>query len=147
MLQKLVLSALLVTMPFAGIRVICVDPPVDASAATTQTAADDCGRICARHHQVSSDTNGSNCILTADACALLAFASTIGVGPEQPSTAVGLHVSPAPADAPRRCLDPALARPFPPPKPQVLHDRHHFAWLEDLAHECGLSLARATALV
>ncbi|HEY3092008.1 MAG TPA: hypothetical protein VGJ52_02880 [Vicinamibacterales bacterium] len=118
-MRKFLLSALLVTMPFSGIRVICVDAPAAASAATTQTAADDCEQICARHHHVSSDTTGSNCVLTADVCALLAFASTVSIGPEQSPAGLTLDVSAAPADAPRGGLEPELTHQVPPPKPQI----------------------------
>jgi hypothetical protein len=110
---------LLTTLPFSGMRVICVDAPTEASAATTQTTADDCEQICARHHHLSSDTTGSNCVLTADACALIAFASTVSIGPEQSSAGLTLDVSAAPADASRGWLEPELAHQVPPPKPQI----------------------------
>jgi len=112
LMRSLVLSALLLTMPFSGMRVICVE-----TAASVDTASD-CERLCARHH-VSGSTDGSNCMLTADACALVAFASTISVGPEPPPADLTLDVSVAHADPPRGGVEPELARLVPPPKPPI----------------------------
>lgn len=109
MLRNLLLSALLVTMPFSGMRVICVETPAPADTGS------DCERLCARHH-VSGSTDSSNCMLTADACAIVAFATTLSVGPEQPPAALALDVSAAPADGASGCLEPELARSVPPPK-------------------------------
>ena len=110
MLRNLLLSALLVTMPFSGMRVICVETPAPADTGS------DCERLCARHH-VSGSTDSSNCMLTADACALVAFASTLSVGPEQPPAALTLDMAAAPADGTCGCLEPELAHRVPPPKP------------------------------
>ena len=145
-IRNLVLGTLVAILPFSGMRMICIDAPAaGARAATTEAAADDCERICARRH-VSSDTNGTNCVLTADACASMAFATTIAVGTERPTARFSLDVSAAPVNVLERCAEPELARHLPPPKRQVLHHAHNFLQ-EDFAHECGLSLARATALV
>ena len=112
-MRKFVLCALLVTMPFGGMRVMCVDAPAPADTDS------DCERLCARHH-VSSSTDGSTCMLTADACALLAFATTVGVGPDQPPADLGLDVSAAPAGESRVSPDPDLAHHVPPPKTRIL---------------------------
>ena len=113
MTRNLVLSALLFTMPFSGMRVICVESttaPVDTGS--------DCERLCARHH-VAGTATGSNCLLSADACSLLAVATTMAVAPEEP-----LHeplvTATVFAEAPRYCPEPDLAHRVPPPKPQVL---------------------------
>jgi len=103
---------LLVTMPFSGMRVICVD-----AAAPTDTRSD-CERLCARHH-LSGNTSTSNCALSTDASSLIVFASTAAVGPEEPLSGP-LAVSVVSADAPRCCLEPELAHRVPPPKPHVL---------------------------
>ena len=112
MTRNLVLIALLVVMPFSGMRVICVD-----AAAPTETGSD-CERLCTRHH-VSSTTNGSNCTLSTDSSSLIVFASTAAVGPEEPLSAPPV-VSAVFTDSTQCCPEPELAHRVPPPKPQVL---------------------------
>jgi hypothetical protein len=143
-MRNLVLSALLVTLPLGGMRVICLNEPADLTNSTVASNTDSgCERLCARHHS-SSDGDGSNCALTTDPCALIAFASTSALCPEE-SLGITLCVSAVPADVPRYAPEPELARRVPPPKPQVLQH----VQLSSLGGFCDdqLSLARATALV
>jgi hypothetical protein len=111
-MRTLVLSALLVTMPFSGMRVICVD-----ASAPAQTGSD-CERLCVRHH-LSGTGGTSNCALSTDESSLIVFASTAAVEPEQPIGVTSV-MSEAAAESPRFCPEPELAHQVPPPKPQIL---------------------------
>jgi hypothetical protein len=112
--RNLVLSALLVVMPFSGMRVICVDA---AAPADTDTRSD-CEQMCARHH-LSGTGSTSNCTLSTDSSSLIVFASTVAAVPEEPLSAP-LVVSPVFTDSTQCCPEPELAHRVPPPKPQVL---------------------------
>ena len=145
MIRTLVLGTLVAILPFSGMRVICIDATADTSSATEVSAGDaDCERLCARHH-VASTTTGATCALSTDPCALMVFACTVGVGPEEPSSALRLDVSAVPVDAQRFCLDPEVARRVPPPKLQVLPDIQLFSGGGSCCDQ--LPLARAAALV
>lgn len=108
MIRNLALTALLITMPFSGLRVICVD-----STAPAETGSD-CERLCTRHH-VSDTTGSSNCSLSTDNSPLITFASTAALAPEAPMQAP-LVVSVVVADSARGCLEPELAHRVPPPR-------------------------------
>jgi hypothetical protein len=112
MMRGFVLSALLLTLPFGGMRVICVD------ASTPPETGSDCERLCPLHH-VSGTSGDANCALTTDSSSLIVFASTAAVAPEQPASMSSIE-SVVSADAPRRCLEPELAHHVPPPKLQIL---------------------------
>jgi hypothetical protein len=112
MMRGFVLSALFLTLPFTGMRVICVD-----AGAPAETVSD-CERLCPLHH-VSGTSGSSNCALSTDSSSLIVSASTVAIEPEQPErmTSVGSAVA---ADSPRCCLEPELAHHVPPPKLQIL---------------------------
>ena len=112
MMRGFVLSALLLTLPFGGMRVICVD------ASAPPEPGSDCERLCPLHH-VSGTSGDSNCALSTDSSSLIVFASIVAVEPEQPASMPSI-VSAVSADAPRCCLEPELAHHVPPPKLQIL---------------------------
>ena len=112
--RNLALIALLVVMPFSGMRVICVD----AAAPTDTDTRSDCEQLCARHH-LSGTGSTSNCTLSTDSSSLIVFASTAAVGPEEPLSAPPV-VSAVFTDSTQCCPEPELAHRVPPPKPQVL---------------------------
>jgi hypothetical protein len=133
-----VVTALLVILPFSGIRVICVELPAEDSATE---AADheltDCEQLCALHRDDETAALGSRllalakaqspepeaetmrevCALTADGAILdcVAFSAIAVVAAQQPeetpAIARNLYV-----DSSRLHLDPALAPAGPPPK-------------------------------
>jgi hypothetical protein len=111
-MRNLVLVALLVTMPFSGMRVICVDAPTPAETAS------DCERLCARHH-VSGAGSSSNCTLSTDNASLIVFASPAAVGPEEPLSAPLVSAA-ATIDISQYLPEPELAHRVPPPKSQIL---------------------------
>jgi hypothetical protein len=115
MLRKLLVSALLVVMPFSGMRVICLDPSAEASTAADQDEqSSDCDRICALHRPIDSGT-GSNCALTADPSSLVIIAGSAVLPWKQPMqlpTVVLLQHD----DISQLYLEPGLARLNPPPK-------------------------------
>jgi len=106
--RNLVLSALLVVMPFSGIRVICVDANAPADTRS------DCEQLCARHH-LSGTGSSSNCTLSTDSSSLIIFASTAAAGPEEPLCAP-LVASAVFTDSTQCCPEPELAHRVPPPK-------------------------------
>lgn len=102
-------------MPFSGMRVICADPPVDASAATeTEHDSSDCARLCTVHRPAASAT-GSDCSLTADASSLIVVAG-VSVLPVQMSLHMPVVVSDAGTEPQQLYAEPGLAHLSPPPK-------------------------------
>ncbi len=129
-MRKLVLAALLVVLPFSGMRVVCVDSPtpVSGSAASTETVVD-CERLCPLHPP--SDTpamtpgtrsgteTGSDCALSTDGASFSILATVAVLWPHE-SLEVPLAVSAVSAASPRFYLDPELAHVAPPPRPRAL---------------------------
>ena len=123
------MTALLVVLPFSGIRVICFELPAEESiAATVDHEMTDCDRLCALHPTAAapspsvnstSDNAGGRevCALTAGGAILdcVSYSAIAVVGAQQPADAPAiarsLHV-----DSSRLHLDPALAPAGPPPK-------------------------------
>ena len=124
-----VVTALLVILPFSGIRVICFELPAEESAAAVADhELTDCERLCALHRpadapsppvtSTSDDSDGREvCALTADGaildCVSFSAIAVVRAQPpaETPAIARNLYV-----DSSRLHLDPALAPAGPPPK-------------------------------
>lgn len=117
------LGMLLTIMPFSGMRVICIDSPMNVeSVSTVHTEGDaDCERLCPLHQPSSTATKeeGSDCALSADASSLSLFAS-IAVLRHQEPLPVPLVTATTYSDSPRIYSEPKLAQLGPPPKPQAL---------------------------
>lgn len=112
--RKLLISALLLIMPFSGMRVICLEPAGEPSGLGDHAeSGTDCDRICALHRPDGGEQ--SSCALTADASALMMFACAAVLPSQQPMRApvvVFVHDE----DAPQLYLEPGLAQLSPPPK-------------------------------
>ena len=126
---------LLLVLPFGGIRVICVEPAIESSAAAARTAGEsadsaqpltDCERLCPFHppadlhasdpDAAAADTaRESDCALSSDAAALQMM-GTIAVLRSAPLLAVPETVSDLVAVAPALYAEPSLALLAPPPK-------------------------------
>ena len=132
-------GALLLVLPFSGIRVICVESPlaVDASASagpaeshTDDAALTECERMCPFHPPASmqapdaetgsaTSDDDSNCALSSDAAALQML-GTIAVLGHAPRLVVPLVITDAPVEVITSYAEPALIHSGPPPKPPTL---------------------------
>jgi hypothetical protein len=131
MIRTFAVGALLLVLPFGGIRVICVEAPADPSgsaASQNEQPLSDCERMCPFHPPAetssvtahSSDSgDGSDCALSSDGSGLSIVATVAVVRPHQPLQ-VPVTVSLVIAEAPQLYAEPALALLGPPPKPQAL---------------------------
>ncbi len=129
--------ALLLVLPFSGIRVICVESPtaIDVAATpaeshTTDDTLTDCERMCPFHPPESmqapdaasaSATSGddSNCALSSDAAALQML-GTIAVLGSAPRLVVPLIIADVPVEIAPAYAEPSLIHPGPPPKLHTL---------------------------
>jgi len=129
-MRTLALAALLVVLPFSGMRVICIDSPQDVSGSTGRAeTVSDCERLCPLHRPSetapavpaapSGPEDDSDCALSTDASSLSISASIAVQRPREPLQ-VPLVVSDAPAESHRFYLEPELAHLAPPPKPPAL---------------------------
>jgi hypothetical protein len=131
-LQSLAFVALLVVLPFSGIRVICIDsaaPGVDSAAPPETQAAEgsltDCERLCPFHPPASlqsaqsSSDEDADCALSSDAAALQMLGTIAVLRPTQP-VSVPLVVSDAPVFTSSVYSEPALPLLAPPPKAPTL---------------------------
>lgn len=125
-------TALLVVLPFSGIRVICFALPAEESiAAADDHEMTDCERLCALHATADAPSPSVNstsdiadgrevCALTAGGALLdcVSFSAIAVVRAHEPvhtpAIARNLYV-----DSSRLHLDPALAPVGPPPKPHA----------------------------
>lgn len=135
-LRSLAIGALLLVLPFSGVRVICVeasptviDPAAPAGAeegAATQ-ALTDCERLCPFHppaemqapHVDAASTSSdedADCALSSDAAALQMLGTIAVLRPAQP-VAVPEIVSDAPVFTSSVYSEPSLSLLAPPPKP------------------------------
>ena len=135
-LRSLAFGALLLVLPFSGIRVICIESPgpevssdVPAPQAEAKRPLTDCERLCPLHppesleamHADGASSSGekSDCALSSDAAALQMLA-TIGVlRPAQPVAMPDVE-SDAPVFTSSIYSEPSLTLLAPPPKPSVL---------------------------
>jgi hypothetical protein len=135
-LRRLAFVALLVVLPFSGIRVICVDATAagaDSPAVPETHAAEgtltDCERLCPFHPPAamqtlhadaqSSSDEDADCALSSDAAALQMLGM---IAVLRPAHLVSLPyvVSDAPVFTSSVYSEPALALLAPPPKPIAL---------------------------
>lgn len=114
-MKRRVALALLVVIPFSGMRVICVDQPTEAVATTAHIgSSDDCDRLCVIHHPANSG-NDTNCSLSADASSLIVVAG-IAVIPAEQTLGRPTVVPHTYIEAPQLYLEPGLAHRNPPPE-------------------------------
>jgi len=116
-------------LPFSGVRVICVESPMEPSHPVARAeAVSDCERLCPLHppSSDSSDTkslgateNSSDCALSVDGATMSVVVSAAVPRPRVafPVSAVATVVV---VDLPRFYVEPALAHLAPPPKPHSL---------------------------
>jgi hypothetical protein len=128
-MRKFALGALLVVMPFGGIRVICAGSPMEPShPAARVEAVSDCERLCPLHppsaapsesDDLSLDANASDCALSVDGATMSVVVSTAVPRPHAvfPVPAVA---SALPADSGSSYVGPALPHLVPPPKSRAL---------------------------
>jgi hypothetical protein len=131
-----VFGALLLVLPFSGVRVICVESPApddDSVAPATVVEAEarpltDCERLCplhppelfeAAHADTASTDEDADCALSSDAAALQMQGTIAVLRPVQPVTIPDV-VSDAPVLSAPVYSEPALANLAPPPKPAAL---------------------------
>lgn len=130
-LRSLAFVALLVVLPFSGIRVICIDSAAagaDQGTPPAEETLSDCERLCPFHppgslHALHADSQSSSddadCALSSDAAALQML-GTIAVLRPVPAVAMPDVVSDAPVLTSSVYSEPALALLAPPPKSQAL---------------------------
>jgi len=135
-LRSLAFVALLVVLPFSGIRVICIesvaagaDPAAVPETRTAEGTLTDCERLCPFHPPAeiqalhadaeSSSDEDADCTLSSDAAALQML-GTIAVLRPAHVVSVPYVVSDAPAFTSSVYSEPSLALLAPPPKPIAL---------------------------
>ena len=114
MIHKLLVCALLAIVPVTGLRMICVDPPVQATddAMRAGDGGQDCEETCTRRPKRSP---GPTCMLLADGCSVVLIAVVAVVPAHAP---VVVRAQPSPSEFPWQgsYLSPSLVHPAPPPK-------------------------------
>jgi hypothetical protein len=121
MTRKAVASALLILMPFGGMRVVCVEGPVPAPTRQTDQASEaqhgaDCDRLCPWPR--SADANGgsdSDCALTGDDASVAVIVVTSALTPHVMSDTEMAASEPV-AEIPPVYVEPSLVHASPPPK-------------------------------
>ena len=131
LLRKLAFAALLIVLPFSGIRVICVEsstepsaPAVTSQAEAAEDTLTDCERLCPFHPPASvtvphadpqSSSEDEDCALSSAAAALQMLA-TIAILKSEPPLAIPDLVTDLPVASTPLYSDPALTLLAPPPK-------------------------------
>jgi len=128
-MRRFVLGALFIVTPFSGVRVICVDSPMEPRHPVARAeAVSDCERLCPLHppSSTSRDTerggdteNASDCALSVDG-ATMSVVAGIAVPQPQGAFPVPAIVTVVVANSPRLYVEPALAHLAPPPKQRAL---------------------------
>ena len=131
-LRTLTLGALLLVLPFGGVRVVCFDSPrPEVPASSAQAAAiSDCERMCPFHPPAdepsgpaatspSGAEEDTGCALSSDSMSVSMFGNIAMLRSAQPLV-VPYVVSDVVAAAPWFYSEPALAHIAPPPKHQAL---------------------------
>ena len=114
------IGALLLVMPFGGMRVICVAAPeeaTDSTQASKAKALTECERLCPLHEssESSSGSDKTDCALSAGASSLMASGTVALIRSIDPPLApepVRVEYTLSPRFAP----EPELPRFGPPPK-------------------------------
>ena len=113
-------GALLLVMPFGGMRVICVAAPAEAANSTEEAhskALTECERLCPLHEssESSSSSDKTDCALSAGASSLMAsgvVALVRSIDPLLAPESVRVEYTLSPRFAPQ----PELPRFGPPPR-------------------------------
>ena len=115
MIHKLLVCALLAIVPVTGLRMICVDPPVQATddAMRAGDGGQDCDETCTRRPAKRSP--GPTCMLLADGCSVVLIA-VVAVVPAHAPVVVRTQPSPFEFHCQQSYLPPSLAHHAPPPK-------------------------------
>ena len=116
--RTLALCALIATMPFSGMRVICVGTPaVESTSAAPVDPQTECERLCPLHQP--SQEQGSDCALSAEGMSIVSSSGIAVVQVhEPPQTPDAVRV--VYTESPRFVPEPELPQFAPPPKPQAL---------------------------
>jgi hypothetical protein len=120
-MRRFAAGLVLFILPISGVRVICVEVPVDAAAspdAAPTPAADDCERLCALRHVAHTDSNdgrGSHCALSTNPSCFDIFGN-IAVFHAPDAFEVSLVATPLVDHAPALYLEPSLTHLGPPPR-------------------------------
>ena len=112
------IGALLLVMPFGGMRVICVAAPEEATdSAEASKALTECERLCPLHEssESSSSSDKTDCALSAGASSLMASGTVAFIRSIDPPLAPEL-VRVVYTLSPRFLPQPELPRFGPPPK-------------------------------
>ena len=114
-IHKLLVCALLTIVPVTGLRMICVDPPVEAKAAVSQPpqTGQDCEETCPR--KPAKRSSGPTCMLLADGCTVVLIA-VVAVVPAHAPVVLRAEAAPFESALHQSYLSPTLALHAPPPK-------------------------------
>ena len=116
--RTLALCALIATMPFSGMRVICVGTPATESASRVHAeGASECERLCPLDDHASDEA--SDCALSAEGLSLIASAGVAVVRAQEPPQVPDV-VRVVYTESPQFLPEPELPRFGPPPKSQAL---------------------------
>ena len=114
MIHKLLVCALLAIVPVTGLRMICVDRPVEAADDETRPSdGADCDDTCAR--KPAKRSPAPTCTLLADGCSVVLIA-VVAVVPVHAPVVVRAQPSPFESRSQESYLPPSLAHLAPPPK-------------------------------
>lgn len=127
-MRILAVGALLVVLPFGGVRVVCFDSPrPEAPASSAEAEAiSDCERMCPFHPPAdepsgpaatssSGSDEGTGCALSSDSMSVSMFGNIAVLRPAEPLQAPA-GASPAIVTARHIYLEPDLSGVAPPPK-------------------------------
>ena len=131
-MRILAVGALLIVLPFGGVRVVCFDSPrpeAPASSAEAEAIAD-CERMCPFHPPAdepsgpaatssSGSDEGTGCALSSDSMSVSMFGNIAVLRAAEPLQAPG-GASPALVAAQHIYLEPDLSGVAPPPKSSAL---------------------------
>jgi len=130
-MRTLAVGALLVVLPFGGVRVVCFDSPrPEALASSAEAEAlTECERMCPFHPPAdeasgaavtssSGSDEGRGCALSSDSMSVSMFGNIAVLRPAAPLQAPS-GASPALVAAQHIYLDPDLSGVAPPPKPSA----------------------------
>jgi hypothetical protein len=114
-MRRLLIWSLLALAPFTGVRMVCVDRPVESKAVSA--AAGDCDEFCLRPTaRAPQDAHGDiDCVLLADG-AVLMVVSGVAVLPAQPAISFIVEALPYELNVTDFYLSPTLSHDSPPPK-------------------------------
>jgi hypothetical protein len=115
MLRGVLLWALILVLPFGGMRVMCVEAPLLAPGAAHHQHGSDCERLCPLPEPVASPRDGSDCSMSVDN-SLIVISAAVCTSPMAmvtPAIDAAQHDF---SDHPARYHAPGLSPTTPPPK-------------------------------